>query len=297
MEIADRDDEPRRAFVDRSFGSEASTLRAALADRFALRFFKFSSATERLNDLGDLGYAGSRTDLGQALSRVRDELAGVPLSGIVVVSDGADNSESVLTDSLRALGADGVPVYTVGLGREAFERDIQVSRVETPRSVLLGHLTRRRRRHRPGRLRRDDDRRAGRGRGTHRQHRGGRASSQRRTGDGAHAIHRDRGGAAYPPLQRATAARRDGHAEQRARRTGRGRGPSREDPVLRGRAALRGEVHSARRGRRRQPAARRAAADSRQQVPAPRHRRRRRPGRWLPEDARGAVPVPRAHAG
>ena len=68
---------------------------------------------------------------------MRDELAGVPLSGIVVVSDGADNSESGLTDSLRALGADGVPVYTVGLGREAFERDIQVSRVEAPRSVLL----------------------------------------------------------------------------------------------------------------------------------------------------------------
>ena len=137
MEIADRDDAPRRAFVDRSFGSKESTLRAALADRFALRFFRFSSATERLNDLGDLGYAGSRTDLGQALGRVRDELAGVPLSGIVVVSDGADNSESGLTDSLRALGADGVPVYTVGLGREAFERDIQVSRVEAPRSVLL----------------------------------------------------------------------------------------------------------------------------------------------------------------
>ena len=137
MEIADRDDEPRRAFVDRSFGSAESTLRAALADRFALRFFRFSSATERLNDLSDLGYAGSRTDLGQALGRVRDELAGVPLSGIVVVSDGADNSESILTDSLRTLGADGIPVYTVGLGREAFERDIQVSRVETPRSVLL----------------------------------------------------------------------------------------------------------------------------------------------------------------
>ena len=138
MEIADRDDEPRRAFVDRSFGAEDSELRAALAERFALRFFKFSSATERLNDLSDLGYAGSRTDLGQALDRVRDELAGVPLSGLVVVSDGADNSESVLTESLRALGADGVPVYTVGLGREEFDRDIQLSRVETPRSVLLG---------------------------------------------------------------------------------------------------------------------------------------------------------------
>ena len=138
MEIADRDNEPRRTFVDRSFESETSRLRAALADRFALRFFKFSSATERLTDLNELDYEGTRTDLGSALNRARDELSGVPLSGLVVVSDGADNSESVLTESLRGLSTDGIPVYTVGLGHEAFERDIQLSRVEMPRSVLQG---------------------------------------------------------------------------------------------------------------------------------------------------------------
>ena len=138
MEIADRDNEPRRTFVDRSFESETSRLRAALADRFALRFFKFSSATERLTDLNELDYEGTRTDLGSALNRARDELSGVPLSGLVVVSDGADNSESVLTESLRGLSTDGIPVYTVGLGHEAFERDIQLSRVEMPRSVLKG---------------------------------------------------------------------------------------------------------------------------------------------------------------
>ena len=138
MEIADRDNEPRHTFVDRSFESETSRLRAALADRFALRFFKFSSATERLTDLNELDYEGTRTDLGSALNRARDELSGVPLSALVVVSDGADNSESVLTESLRGLSTDGIPVYTVGLGHEAFERDIQLSRVEMPRSVLQG---------------------------------------------------------------------------------------------------------------------------------------------------------------
>ena len=138
MEIADRDNEPRHTFVDRSFESETSRLRTALADRFALRFFKFSSATERLTDLNELDYEGTRTDLGSALNRARDELSGVPLSGLVVVSDGADNSESVLTESLRGLSTDGIPVYTVGLGHEAFERDIQLSRVEMPRSVLQG---------------------------------------------------------------------------------------------------------------------------------------------------------------
>ena len=138
MEIADRDNEPRHTFVDRSFESETSRLRAALADRFALRFFKFSSTAERITDLHELDYGGTRTDLGSALNRARDELSGVPLSGLVVVSDGADNSESVLTESLRGLSTDGIPVYTVGLGHEAFERDIQLSRVEMPRSVLQG---------------------------------------------------------------------------------------------------------------------------------------------------------------
>ena len=138
MEIADRDGEPRAAFVTRNFVGPDSALLDALQDRFALRFFRFSSNTERLEDVTDLSFAGTRTDLGQALDRARDELTGVPLSGLVVISDGADNSQTTLSDSLRALEADSVPVFTVGLGREEFARDIQLSRVETPRSVLKG---------------------------------------------------------------------------------------------------------------------------------------------------------------
>ena len=54
------------------------------------------------------------------------------------MTDGADNSESSLTEALLSLEANNVPVYTVGLGQERFARDIQLSRVEAPRSVLLG---------------------------------------------------------------------------------------------------------------------------------------------------------------
>ena len=138
MEIADRDDTPRSAFVGQHFATEESPLHAALADRFALRFFRFSSSTARLDTVADLSFDGTRTDLGQPLDRAREELTGVPLSGLVVISDGADNSGATLSESLRALAADAVPVYTVGLGREEFARDIQLSRVETPRSVLKG---------------------------------------------------------------------------------------------------------------------------------------------------------------
>ena len=138
MRIADRDETPRVEFVQRSFADPDSALRAALAERFMLRFFRFSSETERLDEVDALTNSGDVTDLSQALDAARRELAAVPLAGLVLLTDGADNSESTLTETLLVLRAASVPVYTVGLGLERFEHDIQLSRVETPRAVLQG---------------------------------------------------------------------------------------------------------------------------------------------------------------
>ena len=138
MQIADRDEAPRHQFVEASFGEAVGSLLPALADRFTLRFFRFSSDTHRIDGIDELTYSGTRTHLGQALSRAHEELAGVPLSGLVLVTDGTDNGEGGLGEALLPLQASGVPVFTVGVGREEFERDIQMSRVETPRQVLKG---------------------------------------------------------------------------------------------------------------------------------------------------------------
>ena len=138
MQIADEDGTPRGEFVQHAFGAPDSALRAALADRFMLRFFRFSRTTERLDSLAELTASGSATDVAQALDAARRELAAVPLSGLILVTDGADNSESSLTETLISLRASSIPVYTVGLGEERFDRDIQLSRVETPRNVLQG---------------------------------------------------------------------------------------------------------------------------------------------------------------
>ena len=62
----------------------------------------------------------------------------MPLSGLVVVTDGADNSMTEMNDALLALRARGVPVFAVGIGSERFARDIEVQRVEAPRRVLRG---------------------------------------------------------------------------------------------------------------------------------------------------------------
>jgi uncharacterized membrane protein len=138
MQIADVDGEARGSFLLESFGPEGSALAKSLSEKFMLRFFRFSDSAERLADPTALGFSGSRTRLSRALERSVDELSNVPLAGLVVMSDGADNSSDALGDSLLDLKARKVPVYTVGLGRERFTKDIEVSRVEAPRTVLEG---------------------------------------------------------------------------------------------------------------------------------------------------------------
>src|SRR5947207_2359833 len=76
--------------------------------------------------------------VGRTEPRDRLVLAGLPLAGLVMVTDGADTSDASLDESLASIKARSIPVFTVGVGAERFARDIQVTRVETPRTALKG---------------------------------------------------------------------------------------------------------------------------------------------------------------
>src|SRR5437868_5027588 len=126
MAIADRDGQPRSAFVQQQLGAHAPLLNA-LSQKFVVRFFSFSSASDRIASTTDMKFAGTATRLGQALDRARDELAGLPLAGLVMVTDGADTSDAALDETLASLKARSIPVFTVGLGEDHFAKDIQVT--------------------------------------------------------------------------------------------------------------------------------------------------------------------------
>ena len=119
-------------------GGPDSAVRKALGDRFLVRYFRFSNGLERIASPDDVTFTGSETRLGDAVERTRQELEAVPLSGLVVLTDGADNARTPLGDVLLSLRAKSVPVYTVGIGRERFDRDIEIRRVETARTALKG---------------------------------------------------------------------------------------------------------------------------------------------------------------
>ncbi len=135
MQIPDQNGQPRGQYVRTEFG-ENGALFKSLKDKFLVRVFRFSSAAGRLGTAEEMRFDGSQTKLGPALTGAREELAGLPVAGIVMVTDGADTTDASIGEALLGLKAEKLPVFTVGVGSEQLPRDIQIDRVSTPRTVL-----------------------------------------------------------------------------------------------------------------------------------------------------------------
>src|SRR5688572_4770905 len=135
MQIPDQDSKARAEFVRAQFGPDGP-LQKSLADKFLVRVFRFSSTAGRLGSVEEMRFDGVQTKLGPALTSVREELAGLPVAGVVLVTDGADTTDTSISDALLGLKAEKLPVFTVGVGSERLPRDIQIDRVSTPRTVL-----------------------------------------------------------------------------------------------------------------------------------------------------------------
>ncbi len=139
MQVRDWNEKPRGAFEEEQFGAPDRPLMKALSDKFLIRTFHFSSTAARMDPESGLTFAGTGTHLGAALDAARQELAGLPVAGMVLVSDGADTSEMALAPALLGLKAEKLPVYTVGVGQTHLAKDLQVDRVSAPPSVLVGN--------------------------------------------------------------------------------------------------------------------------------------------------------------
>ncbi len=114
------------------------SLLARLEELFQVRLLAFGGRTERIESAEQLRFSRADSRIGAALTAASDELSGLSLSGLVLLSDGADSAPTELGDSLLDLRSAGTPVHTIGLGRPQLDRDIEVSRVVAPRRVLSG---------------------------------------------------------------------------------------------------------------------------------------------------------------
>ncbi len=137
MRLNDAGKSTRLAAVQGVFGDTSDLIRK-LSKQYVLRYFRFAADARPISGASSLTGSGTRTDIATALDGAREELAGTPVAGLVVVTDGADNGGTDVGAPLLALRARRIPVYTVGVGLERFVRDIAVERVAAPASVLEG---------------------------------------------------------------------------------------------------------------------------------------------------------------
>jgi len=106
-----------------------------LADRFDVQLYQFSSDASRVEEPTSKA-EGTLTDMGKAISKVADEWKGQPTAGIVLITDGGNNSGE---DPVEITQQTGLPIYTIGVGSTQTPRDIQIAKVDASPIAYQDH--------------------------------------------------------------------------------------------------------------------------------------------------------------
>ena len=107
----------------------------SLNEKFKTRLFSFSDVPKRMTPVPLTEANGETTNIPAALNETLDNLQGVPLSGVVIFSDGADASGEDITKLAFRMRDRKVPVHTVGIGSPEGIKDIEVVKVDAPRTA------------------------------------------------------------------------------------------------------------------------------------------------------------------
>ncbi|MFN7933103.1 MAG: glutamine amidotransferase [Bryobacteraceae bacterium] len=113
-----------------------SGLLEQLGKKFQVRLYRFSGALDRVEKLEEIKAQGNASRLGDNLTQVATESATLPVGAIVMFSDGADNTGGVDLETVNLLKRQRIPVHTVGVGREKFNKDLEITDVQMAPRVL-----------------------------------------------------------------------------------------------------------------------------------------------------------------
>ncbi len=113
-----------------------------LSKKFQVRLYRFGGKLERFEKLEQLSAQGNATRIGENLAQVAAESATLPIGAIVLFSDGADNSGGIGLETVSLLKRQRIPVHAVGVGREKFTKDIEITDVQVaPRALADSRLS------------------------------------------------------------------------------------------------------------------------------------------------------------
>ena len=136
MQITDSPDATTRLHrANELLFGEGDGLLEKLDAKFKVRLFEFDTAAKRIPSEALKRADGENTDIPQAINEALDDLQGIPLSGAVLLTDGADRSGADITKFAMQIREQKLPIHTVGIGSETGNPDLEIVKVDVPRSA------------------------------------------------------------------------------------------------------------------------------------------------------------------
>jgi hypothetical protein len=124
LQIRDQSRGPTRAeLLERVLADDHSNWQARLGQDFDVRRYVFGQRLEQVDDFNSIRFDGSQSGLKSALESLRERLAGRPLAGVLLFTDGNATDWDANSD----LPAGLPPLYPVLMGQGA-PRDISIGR-------------------------------------------------------------------------------------------------------------------------------------------------------------------------
>ena len=115
--------------------AEENGLLEKLDAKFKVRLFAFDTTAKRISSEALTSADGESTDIPQALNEALDDLQGIPLSGAVLLTDGADRSGVDIAKFAMQIREQKLPIHTVGIGAEEGNPDLEIVKVDVPRTA------------------------------------------------------------------------------------------------------------------------------------------------------------------
>lgn len=109
---------------------------AGLQKKFQTRLYSLDSHISRISNLDQLKPDASATRIGPSLRQLVDQTSDLPVGGIVLLTDGADNSSGIDRATIAELRSRHIAVQTVGFGATQTANDVEIDDVSLPAQVM-----------------------------------------------------------------------------------------------------------------------------------------------------------------
>jgi uncharacterized membrane protein len=124
----------------RRFDTAVSSLETAVPDstEISVLHYAISDSVVRGTGFESLQPDGAATSISTSLVEIIEGARSQSLAAVILASDGIETAGAISTEQLAEIAALGVPIHTIGVGRDNIAEDLELAQVVAPARALPG---------------------------------------------------------------------------------------------------------------------------------------------------------------